>query len=86
MGGQPDADKFRDVMESFSVLSVRESRVNYDLLKRKQPQDFVVQSEQNFNKDRRPDLRDAAGNTPFTAPSVESYAAERMAELAEQRK
>ncbi len=28
---QPDSAKFRDVMEAFSVLSVRESRVNYDL-------------------------------------------------------
>lgn len=85
-GAQPDADKFRDVMEAFSVLSVRESRVNYDLLRRKAPQDFAVQSEAAFNKTHRPDLRDAAGNTPAAAPSAGSYAAERMAELAEQRK
>lgn len=34
---EPDATKFRDVMEAYSVLSVRESRVNYDLLRRKNP-------------------------------------------------
>jgi molecular chaperone DnaJ len=42
IGGQPDAEKFRDVMEAFSVLSVHESRANYDLLKRKQPNDYRV--------------------------------------------
>ena len=34
---EPDATKFRDVMEAYSILSVRESRVNYDLLRRKNP-------------------------------------------------
>jgi molecular chaperone DnaJ len=43
---QPDSDKFRDVMEAFGVLSVRESRVNYDLLKRKNPENFREISEE----------------------------------------
>jgi hypothetical protein len=43
---QPDNDKFRDVMEAFGVLSVRESRVNYDLLRRKNPDNFRVISEE----------------------------------------
>jgi DnaJ-class molecular chaperone len=42
---QPDAAKFRDVMEAFGVLSVRESRVNYDLLKRKNPDAYKEVSE-----------------------------------------
>lgn len=42
---EPDSAKFRDVMEAFSVLSVRESRVNYDLLKKKNPDAFAEVSE-----------------------------------------
>ena len=30
-GAAPDVGKFRDVMEAYGVLSVPESRVNYDL-------------------------------------------------------
>lgn len=85
IGGAPDAEKFRDVMEAFSVLSVRESRTNYDLLRKKQPQHFEAQTEAAFNKDHRPDLRDAAGNTPQAAPTPGSYAEERLAELKAQR-
>lgn len=33
----PDAERFRDVLEAYQVLSVRESRVNYDLSRRKNP-------------------------------------------------
>lgn len=73
-------------MEAYSVLSVRDSRINYDLLRKKNPLNYEVQSEAQFQKEFRPDMRDAAGNTPRTKPSTESYAAERMAELAEQRK
>ena len=29
----PDANKFRDVMEAYAVLSVVQSRANYDLLR-----------------------------------------------------
>ena len=28
---QPDLDKFRDILEAYQVLSVRESRISYDL-------------------------------------------------------
>lgn len=83
---QPDAGKFRDIMEAFSVLSVRESRANYDLQRRRNPLAFQEQSEVEFNKSHRNDLRDAAGNTPIPRPTPGSYAEERMAELAAQRK
>ena len=35
VGGQsqPDSEKFRDVMEAYAVLSVIQSRANYDLLR-----------------------------------------------------
>jgi DnaJ-class molecular chaperone len=42
---EPDSAKFRDVMEAFSVLSVRESRVNYDLIKKKNPDAYAEVSE-----------------------------------------
>jgi len=81
----PDAAKFRDIMEAFGVLSVRESRVNYDLQLKKNPENFRVVSEADFIKERRADLRDAAGNTPVMTNDPTSYAAERIAELKSQR-
>ena len=81
---QPDASKFRDIMEAFSVLSVRESRVNYDLLRKKNPDAFREVSEAEFIKEHRADLRDASGNTPLAKPM--GYAEERLAELKAQRK
>lgn len=45
-GEQPDAQKFRDVMEAFGVLSVRESRANFDLLKKKNPSKYEETSEE----------------------------------------
>lgn len=82
---EPDAAKFRDVMEAYSVLSVRESRANYDIIKRKNPDAFKEVSEAEFIKEKRFDLRDAAGNTPIAKNDPSSYAAERIAELAVER-
>lgn len=81
----PDAAKFRDIMEAFGVLSVKESRVNYDLQLKKNPENYKAVSEADFIKERRADLRDAAGNTPVMANDPTSYAAERIAELKSQR-
>lgn len=72
-------------MEAFGVLSVRESRVNYDLQMRKNPENYKVVSEQDFIKERRADMRDAAGNTAVAKNDPTSYAAERIAELKAQR-
>lgn len=77
----PDATKFRDVMEAFGVLSVRESRANYDLLKKKNPDHYKPVNEAEFFKEKRMDMRDAAGNTPVAKNDPNSYAAERLAEL-----
>ena len=82
---QPDAQVFRDIMEAFSVLSVKESRVNYDLQVRKNPDNYRSVTEEEFFKDARPDKRDAAGNTPVRKNDPTSYAAERLAELKQQR-
>jgi DnaJ-class molecular chaperone len=34
---EPDSAKFRDVMEAYGILSIRESRASYDLLRKKNP-------------------------------------------------
>lgn len=83
-----DGNKFRDVMEAYGVLSVSESRANYDLSRKKNPDAYADVSEAEWEKTSRPDLRDAKGNIPAAAPSpsAESYAAERLAELKMQRK
>jgi hypothetical protein len=59
--------------------------VNYDLQVRKNPDDYRVVDEEQFFKDKRNDLRDSAGNTPVAKYDPMSYAAERVAELKEQR-
>lgn len=67
-GAAPDADKFRDVMEAYGVLSVRESRVSYDLQMRKNPDDYREVSESDFAQEFHIDKRDETGNTPREAP------------------
>lgn len=81
---QPDAQKFRDITEAFGVLSVRESRVNYDLLRKKNPDSFREVSDAQFAKEHRTDLRNAQGNIP-TKVAPGSYAEERLAELKKER-
>ena len=81
-----DANKFRDVMEAYAVLSVMSSRVNYDLTRKKDPDAYREVSEKEFTKSYDIGARDQSGNTPVAAPAVGSYAAERLAELKEQRK
>ena len=34
---EPDVDKFRDVVEAYQVLSVKESRAAFDIDKKKNP-------------------------------------------------
>lgn len=74
----PDADKFRDVVEAYQVLSVRESRVNYDLTRKKNPDLFKAVSQEEFNLERRRDLRDKSGSVKRTTPEKGSYAEERL--------
>jgi hypothetical protein len=72
------------VTEAFGVLSVRESRVNYDLQRKKNPDNFREISEAEFAREHRPDLRNAQGNIP-TKVAPGSYAEERLAELKKER-
>jgi hypothetical protein len=67
------------------VLSVRESRANYDLLRRKNPDNFTAMSEFEFNLENRPDLRDKTGSIPVEPSKRGSYAEDRLAQLKRDR-
>ena len=83
---QPDADKFRDVTEAYAVLSVAQSRANYDIMRKKDPDAYKEISQTEFDRQFNKDIRDAAGNVPSTGPAPGSYAETRLKELKEQRK
>ena len=80
-GAAPDAELFTDLMEAYGVLSVKESRVSYDLTMRKNPNDYKEISQAEFDKTYDISKRDEAGNTPISSPKAGSYAEERLAEL-----
>jgi DnaJ-class molecular chaperone len=81
----PNADKFRDVVEAYHVLSVRESRVNYDLTRKKNPNLFKAPTEHEFAMERRRDLRDKSGMVKRDAPKRGTYAEDRLAQLKKDR-
>ena len=78
-GTAPDADKFRDVMEAYGVLSVRESRANYDISMRKNPDAYREVSESQHAKELFFDKRDVAGNTPINTPVTTTAMAKQLA-------
>lgn len=82
---EPNPDKFRDVVEAYQVLSVRESRASYDLLRRKNPDNYTAMSEFEFNLEKRFDVRDKAGQVPVEKPKRGSYAEDRLAQLKRDR-
>lgn len=71
---QPDVAVFRDIQEAYGVLSTRESRASYDLLRKKNPDDYVSVSELEFNRANRFDLRGKSGQVSADAPKPGSYA------------
>ena len=81
----PDADKFRDVVEAYQILSVRDSRVNYDLTRKKNPDLFRSISDQQMAMDKRRDKRDKAGLTQKDKPVRGSYAEDRLEQLKKDR-
>ena len=73
-------------MEAYAVLSVVQSRANYDLSRKKNPDAYKEISQAEFDKNYHPGKRDESGNVPMAAPAKGSYAEQRLAELKEQRK
>jgi DnaJ-class molecular chaperone len=82
---EPNVEKFRNVVEAYSVLSVRESRVSYDLTRKKNPDSYKVVTETQYNMENRRELRNKAGVTAKAAPLRGSYAEERLAQLKKER-
>jgi hypothetical protein len=73
------------VVEAYSVLSVRESRVSYDLTRKKNPDSYKPVSETQYNMENRRELRNKAGVTAKAAPLRGSYAEERLEQLKKER-
>ena len=73
-------------MEAYAVLSVVQSRANYDLLRQKDPRAFKEVSQREFDRTYNTGARDASGGLPVQAPAKGSYAEERLQELKEARK
>lgn len=67
------------------MLSVRESRVNYDLSRRKNPDLYKPVSEHEYNLENRRDLRDKSGMVKRDQPARGSYAEERLNQLKKDR-
>ena len=81
----PDVEKFRDVVEAYQVLSVKESRAAFDLSRRKNPNLYKPMSDEQYDMLYRRDNRDKTGLGPRTSPVRGSYAEQRMRELAKER-
>lgn len=51
-------------MEAYAVLSVVQSRANYDLLRKKDPESFKMVDQHEFDKMYNTGARDETGNVP----------------------
>jgi curved DNA-binding protein CbpA len=81
---QGDADKFRDVVEAYQVLSTPESRTTYDLQNQSVP-DFMYRA-QRMEYLRKFSDRGKDGNPRKEAPAPGSYAESKRKWLADERK
>ena len=81
---QPNADKFREITEAYSVLSVEESRIQYDLSRKKMP-DIIYKEDRDNVMEQRRSLRDNSGHVPAPKPRRGSYADFRLEELKRDR-
>ena len=81
-GYEPDVEKFRDVVEAYQILSVKESRAAFDLTRKKNPHLYKNMSQEEidmmFNRDGR-------GVSPRSKPARGSYAEQRIQELKRER-
>jgi len=66
-------------------LSVRDSRVTYDLTRKKNPDAFKPVSDYQYAMDKRRDKRDKSGMIPKDKPARGSYAEDRLEQLKKDR-
>lgn len=81
----PDVEKFRDVVEAYQVLSVRESRAAFDISRRKNPHLYKAEAAEQFEMMINREGRDKSGLSPRQTAARGSYAEARLAELRRQR-
>merc|ERR1719230_1985189 len=81
----PDVEKFRDVVEAYQVLSVRESRAAFDISRRKNPQAYKPEVAEQFEMMLNREQRDKRGVSPRQQAARGSYAEQRLAELQKER-
>ena len=81
----PDVEKFRDVVEAYQVLSVRESRAAFDISRRKNPQLYKPEVAEEFEMMLNRENRDKRGLSPHQQAARGSYAEQRLAELRKER-
>ena len=62
----PDVEKFRDVVEAYQVLSVKESRSTFDLSRKKNPHLYQAYSQEQVDMMFSRDNRDKRGVSPKT--------------------
>jgi len=82
---QPNADLFRDVVEAYQVLSQSNSRANYDLSRKKNPDLYKPLSAAEFDMTLRRDKRDKTGVIPKDRPARGTYAEDRLTQLKKDR-
>lgn len=81
----PDVEKFRNVVEAYQVLSVRESRAAFDISRRKNPHMYKPESAEQFEMMLNREQRDKRGVSPRQQAARGSYAEQRLAELQKER-
>lgn len=67
------------------MLSVRETRANYDLSRKKNPEQYFAMSEFQFDMEQRRDKRDKSGMIAKEKPVRGSYAEDRLNQLKKDR-
>lgn len=73
---QPDLDRFRDILEAYQVLSVRESRISYDLSRKQHIYKFTeVETDYQEYMNIQKGKRDRTGHMPVEAPAKGTFAA-----------
>jgi DnaJ-class molecular chaperone len=79
-GHEPDVEKFRNIVEAYQVLSVKESRAAFDITRKQNPHLYQSPiSDEQYNMNNRRDTRDIRGVSPRRTPARGSYAEQRIA-------
>ncbi|CAI2373728.1 unnamed protein product [Moneuplotes crassus] len=81
---EPSAEKFREIAEAYAVLSIQESKMDYDISHQKQESaELAKVKSETMAKNRK--MRDRSGHVPSPTPMRGSYAEYRIKQLAKER-